>query len=299
MTNLEANVNVNDTPPVTAPVQNPARLPHGTTQDQINEMESEGQATTQGQSPSPPPAEPSTTRPFMLTLRRRETVVAQTEAFHFDKPSGFQFAAGQTLDLTLLNPGETDAEGNTRTFSIASSPEDADLVIATRLRNTAFKRVLAAMPIDSVLEAVGPGGSFMLDTDAGRPVVFLTGGIGITPFRSMIRDETARKLTRPVWLFYSNTTPEAAAFLDELRQLADAMPFFHFVPTMTDMATSAREWHGATGFINREMLSSRLPIIGPQYYIAGPPAMVTAMQQMLEDAGVSDGDVHAEEFAGY
>ena len=302
MTCMEANVNVNDendAPPVTAPVQNPARLPHGTTQDQINEMESEGQATTQGQSPSPPPAEWRTTRPFMLTLRRRETVVAQTGVFHFDKPSGFQFVAGQTLDLTLLNPGETDAEGNTRTFSIASSPEDADLVIATRLRDTAFKRVLAAMPIDAVLQAVGPCGSFTLDTDTVRPVVFLTGGIGITPFRSMVRDEAARKLTRPMWLFYSNTTPESAAFLDELRQLAAAMPSFRFVPTMTDTAKSTGEWHGATGLIDHEMLSRQLPIVGPQYYIAGPPAMVTAMQQMLEDAGISDGDVHAEEFAGY
>ena len=299
MTCLEAEVNVNHTPPVTEPVQNPARLPHGTTQDQINEMESEGQATTQGQSPSPPPPEWSTTRPFMLTLRGRETVVAQTGVFHFDKPSGFQFVAGQTLDLTLVNPSETDAEGNTRTFSIASSPEDEDIVIATRLRHTAFKRVLAAMPIDSVLQAVGPGGSFALDADAVHPVVFLTGGIGITPFRSMIRDVAARTRTRPLWLFYSNPTPESAAFLDELQELAEATPTFHFVPTMTDMVKSTREWDGATGLIDRGMVSGRLPIIGPHYYIAGPPAMVTAMQQMLEDAGVSAGDVHAEEFAGY
>ena len=65
---------------------------------------------------------------------------------------------------------------------------------------------------------------------------------------------------------------------------------------MTDMVKSTREWDGATGLIDRGMVSGRLPIIGPHYYIAGPPAMVTAMQQMLEDAGVSAGDVHAEEF---
>ena len=288
------------TPPVATPVQNTARLPHGSTQDQVSEMESEGQATKQGQSPSPPPlAEGSTMPSFLLTLRRRETVAEQTGAFFFDKPSGFQFVAGQTLDLTLVNPRETDAEGNTRTFSIASSPEDAELVIATRLRDTAFKRVLNTIPIGSVVKAEGPGGSFTLDHDASRPAVFLTGGIGITPFRSIIRDATARNLTESLWLFYSNTTPEAAAFLDELQHLADITPSLHFVPTMTAMAKSARIWRGATGLIDREMLSSRLPLQGPRYYIAGPPAMVTAMREMLHQADVSDEDVLSEEFAGY
>ena len=130
-------------------------------------------------------------------------------------------------------------------------------------------------------------------------MVFLTGGIGITPFRSMIRDGAAGKPERPLWLFYSNTTLESAAVLEELQQLADAMPSFHFVPTMTDMAKSGRQWHGATGLIDREMLSGQLSIIGPQYYIAGPAAMVTAMKEMLEDAGVSNNDVRSEEFAGY
>lgn len=290
----------NDPLPVATPVQNPAGLPHGTMQDQVNEMESEGQATKQGQSPFPSsPVERTSTRTFLLTLRRRETVAERTGAFYFDKPAGFRFVAGQTMDLTLVAPRETDAEGNTRTFSIASSPNDAELVIATRLRDTAFKRVLAAIPLDSVLQAEGPGGSFTLGPDTGRPVVFLTGGIGITPFRSMLRDEAARKLARPLWLFYSNATPESAAFLDELQQLADAMPSFRFVPTMTDMARSARQWHGATGLIDREILSSRLPLLGPQYYVAGPPAMVDAMQEMLEHAGVGTDDVRLEEFAGY
>jgi ferredoxin-NADP reductase len=291
-------MNVNDQPSVALPVQNPARLPHGTTQDQVSEMESEGQATKQGQSPSPSPTgEGSTTPTFLLTLRRRETIAEHTGAFYFDKPSGFQFIAGQTVDLTLVNPRETDAEGDTRTFSIASSPEDTELAVATRLRDTAFKRVLNAMPIGSVLKAEGPTGSFTLEHDAGRPAVFLTGGIGITPFRSIIREAAAQNLTEPLWLFYSNTTPEAAAFLDELQQLADTTPSLHFVPT--DMPKSARVWRGATGLIDREMLSSRLPIQGPRYYIAGPPAMVTAMRAMLQQAGVIDEDVRSEEFAGY
>jgi ferredoxin-NADP reductase len=77
---------------------------------------------------------------FRNRLLRRELVAEQTMALYFERPSGFQFKAGQTLDLTLIDPPETDAEGNTRTFSIASAPHDADLVIATRMRASAFKR---------------------------------------------------------------------------------------------------------------------------------------------------------------
>jgi ferredoxin-NADP reductase len=72
---------------------------------------------------------------FTTQLRRRELVADQTMAFHFERPPGFQFKAVQTLDLTLIDPPETDAERNTRTFSITSAPEDTDLVIATRTRN--------------------------------------------------------------------------------------------------------------------------------------------------------------------
>src|SRR5712692_7423616 len=99
---------------------------------------------------------------FMLTLRRRELIAERTMAFHFAKPDNFQFKAGQTLDLTLLNPAETDAEGNIRTFSIASAPQDEDVVMATRLRDTAFKRVMRSIPIGADVQADGPGGSFTL-----------------------------------------------------------------------------------------------------------------------------------------
>ena len=75
-------------------------------------------------------------------LIKREEIAEGTMAFHFAKPADFQFRAGQSMDLTLLNPPETDAEGNTRAFSIASAPFDNDLMIATRMRATAFKRVL-------------------------------------------------------------------------------------------------------------------------------------------------------------
>ena len=235
-----------------------------------------------------------------IRLRRREEVAEQTMAFHFDKPPDFQFKAGQTMDLTLVDPRETDAEGNIRTFSIASAPQEPELMIATRMRDTAFKRVLKSLPMGAPLQVDGPMGSFTLHRNAAKPAVFLAGGIGITPFRSMAHDAVAQKLPHALYLFYSNNRPEDAAFLDDLQKLADTSSTFHFVPTMTEMARSRRPWPGLTGFIDRQMLLGHLSNLqGPIYYSAGPPAMVAAMRQMLTSAGVDEDDIRTEEFAGY
>jgi ferredoxin-NADP reductase len=83
-------------------------------------------------------------------------------AFHFVKPAGFDYQAGQSIDLTLLNPPETDAEGNTRTFTLASAPFDSDLMITTRMRDTAFKRVMRKASPGLEVKLEGPSGSFVL-----------------------------------------------------------------------------------------------------------------------------------------
>src|SRR5436305_11250499 len=114
-----------------------------------------------------------------------EDVAQGTMAFYLARPDGFEFRAGQSLDLTLVDPPETDGEGDTRTFSIASPPFEPELMIATRMRDTAFKRVLAR-GAETALRIDGPAGSFTLHENAQRPAVFLAGGIGITPFLSII-----------------------------------------------------------------------------------------------------------------
>jgi ferredoxin-NADP reductase len=143
-------------------------------------------------------------------------------------------------------------------------------------------------------------GFFTLHDDVRKAAVLLAGGIGITPFRSIVVDAVARETRHRLSLFYANHRPEDAAFLSELRQLAETTSSFRFVPTMTDMARSTRSWQGQTGAINRSLLERALPTLhGPVYYIAGPPSMVTALRAMLAAAGVRDDDVRTEEFTGY
>ncbi|MBZ5554233.1 MAG: hypothetical protein LAO21_16065 [Acidobacteriia bacterium] len=101
----------------------------------------------------------STSKASPVTLSKllsRHEVAERTIAFRFEKPSKWTFKAGQFLDMTLLDPSETDAEGDTRTFSIASAPHDETLMVATRMRDTAFKRVLNTMPLESAIKIEGP-----------------------------------------------------------------------------------------------------------------------------------------------
>jgi ferredoxin-NADP reductase len=221
-------------------------------------------------------------------------------AFAFEKPANLVFKAGQSLDFTLTSPPETDAEGDTRAFSIASAPHEEMLMIATRMRDTAFKRVLGSMPLESQVKVEGPFGNLVLHNNQARAAVFLAGGIGITPFRSMAARAAKEQLPHRLFLFYSNRRPEDAAFLEELKGFERANPNFKFVGTMTDMAQSGRSWDGETGFIDYEMISRYLKgAASPIYYMAGPPVMVTAMRDMLNHAGVDDDDIRSEEFAGY
>jgi len=238
--------------------------------------------------------------PLTIKLKDRKEVAAGTMAFHFGKPSGFTFAPGQAGDFILADPPETDAEGNKRSFSLASAPYEDDLIIATRMRDTAFKRSLKTIPLGTEFILDAPWGELTLHEDTSVPAVFLTGGIGITPVRSIILQATRDKLAQKLVLFYSNHRPEDTAFLDELTAAQKANPNFTLVATMTKMEKSSRPWHGETGIIDKAMLARTIGALNlPIYYISGPPEMVNAMQKMLTQAGVKSANVRAEEFSGY
>jgi ferredoxin-NADP reductase len=237
---------------------------------------------------------------YTAVLKQREEIAEGTMAFHLEKPTGFEFRPGQSIDLSLINPAESDSEGNSRAFSIASAPYEDELLLATRMRDTAFKRVLRALPIGASVKIDGPSGYFTLHRNPTRPAVFLAGGIGITPFLSMARQAAHDRLSQQLYLFYGNRRPEDAAFLDVLAALTKTNSRFHFIPSMSEMEKSLREWTGEIGFIDQEMLHRYLPALqGPTYYVAGPPAMVAAMRQTLTTAGVDEDDIRTEEFSGY
>ena len=241
---------------------------------------------------------------FEVALKERKQIAEGTYAFTFEKPKGFHFRAGQHVRMTLMNPLETDSEGISRFFSLANSPQETDLAIAVRMRQTAFKRVLERMQIgDKVrieMRLDVPHEAFTLHDDPSRPAVFLIGGIGLVPAFSMIKDTIERKLPHKIFLFYSNRRPEDAPFLEELEHLAKQHPSFKLIPTMTQPEKSTKSWRGETGHINYSMLKRYVENLqSPIYYIAGLPEMVSAMRTLLTDSGVNEDSIRAEEFSGF
>lgn len=173
---------------------------------------------------------------YKVRLQAREDVAEGTMAFHFEKPSGFSFKPGQAIDVILIAPPTTDTQSARHTFSIVSAPFHDELVVATRMRDSAFKRALKSLPIGSPAKLEGPFGSLTLHSDRVWPAIFIAGGIGVTPFMSILRQAAKDQLSQRLLLLYSNRRPEDAAFLSELQELERQNTNFRLVATMTEMS---------------------------------------------------------------
>jgi ferredoxin-NADP reductase len=239
-------------------------------------------------------------RPCTAILKARDSLCDGTTGLYFEKPDGFNFKPGQFANFTLDSVITTDPGGITRSLSIASAPHEKDLMVAMRMRDTGFKRIASALPIGAPFLMEGPFGNLILHKDVARPAVFLAGGIGITPFRSMILHATEVGSAHKIFLYYSIRRLEEAAFLDELRELQGLNRGFKFIPTITHPDGIPHHWRGELGHITEPMLRSWIPDFqDPIFYTAGPPGMVAGMREMLVVAGASDDNIRAEEFAGY
>jgi ferredoxin-NADP reductase len=227
---------------------------------------------------------------YELALRRREEVAQGTMAFCFEKPAGFSYKPGQSVSLALIDP---PAEPNSvrRTFSLASAPFEPELMVATRMREAShFKRALKALPPGAKVRLSGPLGDMTLHEDATRPAVLVAGGIGITPFRSMLLQAGNDRLGHELYLAYSNRRREHAAFLAELEGLEQRFERFHLLAVASD----------TDGMLDERKLARFAGAArSPVYYLAGPPAMVEAMKALLERSGIQPDDVRSEEFFGY
>lgn len=236
----------------------------------------------------------------LFPLKDRREVAAGTMAFWFDASgSDFSFKAGQNADFILVNPSETDAEGNARTFSFCSSPnEKGTIMVATRMRPTAFKKCLKVLPLGTRVKVSQAMGSFTLHKDVSKAAVLLAGGIGVTPMRSIIQWAIQEGLPHKLYLFYSNRNPAAAAFLSDFEAWAKQKPQFKLIATITEAKDTG--WRHELGRVNKEMLTQHVPDLHQAiYYLAGPPGMVAGMRQLLDSLGVSEDNLKTEEFAGY
>src|SRR4029077_3551533 len=237
---------------------------------------------------------------YEMTLVDRQRIARDTMAFWFDtNGASFGFRAGQHADFVFARPYTEGESDNSRTFSLAGSPLDKEpIMIAMRMRKTAFKTALKSAALGTKFIVSRPRGSFTLHRDITRTAVFIAGGIGIAPIRSILQHATQKRLPHKLYLFYSNREADDAAFLEEFENMTLQNPNFTLIPTVTGHRTL--DWPYEKGHINREMLSRYLlGLNGPIYYIAGPSGMVTAMSDLLTSSGVSDDNVKTEEFGDY
>ncbi|NYG17199.1 FAD-dependent oxidoreductase [Arthrobacter psychrochitiniphilus] len=231
---------------------------------------------------------------------KKEKAAEGTMLFQFEKPEGFTYTAGQFADYTLLEPSETDAEANTRGFTLASAPYEPNLMCTTRMRDTAFKRVLKNMPLGTDVELDAPYGSFTLHSKLDRPAVFLTGGIenhacaqhhlAIGPRQDWAHD----------YVVLLQQASRGCSIPGRAEPCGRCRSQRHRRAHYDGAGKSRHGWTGETGYVDAAMLARHIQdLSAPIYYLCGPARMVTAMRSLLNGAGVDDDDIRTEEFTGY
>lgn len=197
------------------------------------------------------------------------------------KGSGFKFVAGQYVSVTLPGLEHLDMREQFRDFSISSPPFEQDFISVTfRQSDSLFKSRLGKLPRDSLVEVEGPAGNFTLPIGPNQKLIFIAGGIGITPLRSMMRQSANSKLGHGITLLYFNTAPDRAAYLNELLEMSEfAIKPIYKKPSSETFAD----------FIDNEST----------YFIAGPPPMTEATRQILVNLSVDESKLKFEDFSGY
>jgi ferredoxin-NADP reductase len=238
-------------------------------------------------------------RDVRATIKEKREVAKGTLFVTFDlQDEEVGFKPGQYFFVTLPDVGHQDEKGLRRHISVVTSPnEKGTLGLATRMRDSAFKRTLAELEVGSEVDVEPPRGKFMLPDDTSRPLVFVAGGIGITVFRSMLRYVAEEHLPYRVTLIYSNRDRESTAFLDELVELERVLAGFRLVLTMT----ADPGWDGESRKIDAHFFEEHLEgdLNQYTYLVAGPPGMTEAMEKVLGEAGVKEENVIAEGYTGY
>jgi len=225
---------------------------------------------------------------FNSKLIKKEQLTGDTYSFYFARPSTFEFIPGQYIKM-ILNIENPDERGVSRFFSLPSSPTERDhLMITTRILQSSFKKTLESLPLDAEVQMRGPHGMFVLDEQDPRGKVYLAGGIGITPARSMLVYLRDKNLNIPFTLMVSFSNGSEIIFQDELSSLSNNDRKIIYVVTSEE------------GRIDEEKIKKNVPDLpNSLFYISGPAGFVDAMEKLVRSLGVSEENIKTEDFPGY
>ncbi len=233
-----------------------------------------------------------------LILKEGREEALDTMTFLF-RAEGLRGAVpGQYLLVKLEAPD--DARHGQRSLTMANSPTEEHVMITTRIRSgSAFKRRLAAMRPGDTLEAKGPMGRFIFH-EGDAPALFLAGGIGVTPFRSMIKARIDASRQTPITLLVSDRVPEMIAFRKEFDAWAAAHPWLQLSRTVTRPEAGGLPWDGRVGRIDRGWIEEQCPSLDRSIaYVSGPPAFVDTVSGLIAAMDFPADRIRAERFIGY
>ena len=224
---------------------------------------------------------------------------ANTGVFSFVPVTSVKFLPGQYMEWTLPHE-KTDTRGNRRFFSIASSPTEKELLLTVKFYDpsSSFKKKLQSLRPSETISATALSGDFVLPKDITKPLVFLAGGVGIAPFRSMVKYIIDKNLQTNIILFYTNRTVDEIVFQDVFEQAKN-----HGIKTvyvLTDTQKVPLNWQGEGGRVTREMIQKHVPDFATRtFYLSGPKPMVDAYGDLLSSMKIAKSHIKQDFFPGY
>jgi ferredoxin-NADP reductase len=224
---------------------------------------------------------------MVLTLVDKKQETTDTVSFQFNCNELKTWKAGQYLHYTLEHDN-ADSRAKERYFTISSAPFEDRIMLTTRFarKSSTFKKALKELAVGGIIEAAGLEGDFVVE-DGNNQQVFIAGGIGVTPYRSILLDLDHRKLPINVLLLYANRD-DNFVFQKELDALAMKHPHFkirYFVePRRIDEPV---------------ILEAVCDVKKPIFYVSGPEPMVGAFKKMFTGMGVPKGRLKTDYFPGY
>ncbi len=246
---------------------------------------------------------------FAFAVRSRQplklesiTEIGRTiHQYEFKPVLPVNYRPGQYLELTLPL-AKNDSRGNRRSFTIASSPTEDNILFGIKHaeKQSAFKAHLAAIERGSVISANNLAGDFLLPIDEKVKLVFIAGGIGITPFRSMLKYLVDKRQSRNITLFYAVSDPKQIVYKDVLNEAKEYGLKVVYVLSPPKGEEAPKSWNGELGYIDADMIRKHvLDFEKRQFYISGPDGMVKASKATLRAMGIPRDQIKTDYFAGY
>ena len=237
---------------------------------------------------------------YILTLVEKFQIAPDVYDFVFAPDKPFAFAPGQYMEWTLAHE-RADARGNRRYFTLASSPTEKNLRLGVKFypRSSSFKQSMLTMDRNSQIVASQLSGDFTLPPDPRQKCVFIAGGIGITPFRSMLKYLLDTQQRRAIVVFNVNRTAADLVY-DDVLHAAQTHLGVKVVNTLTDTRMKPSWWKGRWGYIDEQLISEEVPDYRHcVFYLSGPNAMVESFQRVLARMGLHAWQIKTDFFPGF